>query len=168
MKILLVSKKLTPIGVLALILSLQPLTSLADPGGIIVGTKVPPQRFDVNRHRGEQHIINPSPVSETNAISELLGNNTTGITEISDQQFSSITSNVNSSLPLSSGAPLGDQLSGQASAQAHGATRHQLDTVGGITAGLTSGIGGSVSNATRSSTDALKDVLSDLNFGTQP
>lgn len=163
-----VNTKLISMSLLTLVLSSQPLTILADPDGIIVGTDVPPQRFDGTRERGERYIINPSPVSETNAISRLLGNNTTGITEISDQQFSDITSNVNSALPFSAGSPLGDQLSNQASTQAHGATRHQLDTVSGITAGLASGIGGSVGSATRDSTDAIRDVLSDLNFGTQP
>lgn len=163
-----VKTQMMPLSILTLVLCLQPLTTLAEPGEIIVGTNVPPQRFDGTRERGERYTINPSPVNTTNTISELLGNNTTGITEISDQQFSDITSNVNSALPISAGSPLGDQLSGQASSHAHSTTRHQLDTVSGITAGLASGIGGSVGSATRDSTNAIRDVLSDLNFGTQP
>jgi hypothetical protein len=143
------------IALLAIASSVQ-----AEPGDIIIIRDVPAQRWDVNRHTGQPTVINPSPVRETNSLNNTLNN--MGMEELTDQQFSGITSNVGNAMsPISAQftstltKELGGHGSGGSSLGGH------MGTIHGMTSGLGGSISGSVGGATRSLGSDIRGALSD-------
>ena len=131
----------------------------ADPGDIIILRDVPAQRWDVNRHTGLPTVINPSPVKETRALDNTLQN--MGLDELTDQQFSGITSNAvsgPSTVNNNFANTLTNQLGGHGSGND---VSNQMGTVNSITSGLGGSISGSVGGATRSLGSDIRGALSD-------
>lgn len=131
----------------------------ADPGDIIILRDVPPQRWDINRHTGQATVINPSPVRETNSLSRIIHD--MGLEELTDQQFSGITSNAGTAYsPINDNftSTLTNQLGGHGS---NGSVAGQMGTVHGITSGLGGSISGSVGGATRNLGNDIRGALSD-------
>lgn len=129
----------------------------AEPGDIIILRDVPPQRWDVNRHTGQPTIINPSPVKETRSLGNTLQD--MGVNELTDQQFSGITSNaVSDSATVNNNFAntLTNQLGGHGSG-----VSSQMSTVNSITSGLGGSISGSVGGATRNLGSDIRGALSD-------
>lgn len=131
----------------------------ADPGDIIILRDVPPQRWDVNRHTGQPTIINPSPVKETRALGNTLQD--MGVDELTDQQFSGITSNavsgsstVNNNFANTVTNQLGSHGSGNG-------VSSQMSTLNSITSGLGGSISGSVGGATKNLGSDIRGALSD-------
>lgn len=148
------------IDVLVIIVLLALASSVhADPGDIIILRDVPAQRWDVNRHTGQPTVINPSPVRETNSLSNTVRN--MGMEELTDQQFSDITSNVgNAYSPLNSqfATTLTNELGGHGKG---GTVGGQMGAISGITSGLGGSISGSVGGATRSLGSDIRGALSE-------
>lgn len=157
-------KKLTKLETLidaAIIILLLVLASSlqADPGDIIILRDVPAQRWDVNRHTGQPTVINPSPVRETNTLNKSIRD--MGLEELTDQQFSGITSNAGTAYsPVNSNfaTTITDQLGGHGSGSN---VAGQMGTVHGITSGLGGSISGSVGGATRNLGNDIRGALSD-------
>lgn len=142
------------------------MTSQAADGDIIILRDVPSQRFDVNRHTGRATSINPSPVNETNAIKEMLGGSQLGITELTDMQSSTITSN--RGIPSYTSPTVGihsEMMNQISSGNARSSLAGEMGSLQGMTSGIGRSVGSSVSDATRSSTNAIRDVLTGTNFG---
>lgn len=152
------TKHYAAIDALIILLLLAVASSVnADPGDIVIVRDVPPQRWDVNRHVGQPTVVNPSPVNETNSLKGL----SQGITELTDQQFSGITSNVNAN-SMSVNTSLADTLTHQLGGHGNGgAMSSQMGAVHGITSGLGGSISGSVGSATRSLGSDIRGALSD-------
>lgn len=143
------------IALLAIASSVQ-----AEPGDIIILRDVPAQRWDVNRHTGQPTVINPSPVRETSSLNSTLSN--MGMQELTDQQFSGITSNVgNAASPLNSQfvTTLTNELSGHGSGG--GGVGGHMGAINGMTSGLGGSISGSVGGATRNLGNDIRGALSD-------
>lgn len=153
-----ITKHYTVIDALIILLLLAAASSVqADPGDIVIMRDVPPQPWNGIRQVGQPTVVNPSPVNETNSLKNL----NQGITELTDQQFSGITSNVNTNaMSVSTGLAdtLTQQLGGHGSG---GAMSSQMGAVHGITSGLGGSISGSVGSATRDLGSDIRGALSD-------
>lgn len=142
---------------------------MAEPGDIILGRDVPPQRFDVNRHTGRPTVINPSPIQETNAIHGLVSSGLQDIAELSDSQSSGITSNFGISLNNMPATQLNGQVLNQmSSTNARGAMGGAIGSLHGMTSGIGKSVGSRVGGATHSATSQMRDVLTGTNFGVKP
>ncbi|KGM07783.1 hypothetical protein LP43_0199 [Methylophaga thiooxydans] len=131
----------------------------AEPGGIVMSRDVPAQRWDVNRHTGLPTVINPSPVKETQSLNNSMQD--MGMSELTDQQFSGITSNAvsgPSAINNHFASTLTNQLGGHGSGNS---VSSQMSTVNSITSGLGGSISGSVGGATRSLGSDIRGALSD-------
>lgn len=143
------------IALLAIASSVQ-----AEPGDIIIIRDVPAQRWDVNRHTGQPTVINPSPVRETSSLNSTLSN--MGLQELTDQQFSGITSNVTNTMsPITSqfSSTLTNELGGHGSGG--GSIGGHMGAINGMTSGIGGSISGSVGDATRSLGNDIRGALSD-------
>lgn len=131
---------------------------IAEPGDIIILRDVPAQRWDVNRHTGLPTAINPSPINETNGLIHTVAN--MGLEELTDQQFSAITSNAATGfLPLNRqfANTLTKEIEGHGGS---GSVGSQIRAVQGITSGLGSSISGSVGAVTGNLGNDIRDALS--------
>lgn len=160
----------TGLAICSVILSLMAFQPVfAEPGDIVLGRDVPPQRFDVMRHTGQPTIINPSPAQETDAIHGLVTGGLVNITELSDLQTSGITSNLGLSLGVMPSAQMNNQIIDQiSSTNARGSLGGAMGGMHGITSGIGKSVGSSVGGATQAATGLIRDVLTGTDFGSQP